>query len=104
MTVMDVGKGNQMSLSSSISHHQFRQLEKDNFDAERSDFITPIQFNNCGSCERALEEQFPSTTVVYICDFHRIQAMQRWEKAGKKTNYGKTRNVLELNAKNIICN
>ncbi|CAB3998777.1 Hypothetical predicted protein [Paramuricea clavata] len=45
MTVMDVGKGNQMSLSSSISHHQFRQLEKENFDAERSDFITPTQFN-----------------------------------------------------------
>jgi hypothetical protein len=30
----------------------------------------------------AIEEEFP-TTSVYICDFHRIQAMQRWARARK---------------------
>ena len=32
----------------------------------------------------AIEERFPESTV-YICDFHRIQALQRWAKA-KKNN------------------
>ena len=30
----------------------------------------------------ALEEQFPGI-IVYLCEFHRIQAMQRWAPAGK---------------------
>ena len=30
----------------------------------------------------AIEQQFPHATV-YICDFHRIQAMTRWAKAKK---------------------
>ena len=30
----------------------------------------------------AIEERFPSS-VVYICDFHRIQALQRWARAKK---------------------
>lgn len=32
----------------------------------------------------AIEERFPDSTV-YICDFHRIQALQRWARA-KKNN------------------
>ena len=30
----------------------------------------------------ALEQQFPKS-LVYICDFHRLQAMHRWSKSKK---------------------
>ena len=39
-----------------------------------------IDFSNAEIA--ALEEQFPDS-LVYICDFHRYQALQRWSKAKK---------------------
>ena len=38
---------------------------------------------DCSKAEiAALEEQFPKS-LVYICDFHRLQAMDRWSKSKK---------------------
>ncbi len=50
----------------------------------------------------AIEEEFP-TTSIYICDFHRIQAMQRWARARKNNRTSEEQDKFLQQMKKISC-